>query len=197
MRGEKNVQQHKIDGELKTLIIYWSATGNTEKVASAIQKALVREGAKPVVKKISEAAEEELYQYDLIFLGSPSYQFLPPEPVLRFVKQKMKVHLKRGDIKLRAPKIAGKTAVVFCTYSGPHTGIKEATPVGEYLGQFFEHIGFDVVAKWYIVGEFHGQEDLSTKGKLGDIRGRPNRQDLSEVEDNVSELIKSIRATST
>ncbi len=79
-------------------------------------------------------------------------------------------------------KIAGKTAVVFCTYSGPHTGIKEVTPVGDYLGQFFEHIGFDVAAKWYVVGEFNGREDYSTKGKLGDVRGRPNQQDLSQVE---------------
>jgi hypothetical protein len=195
IRGERKMDQHKIGGELKVLIIYWSATGNTEKVAGAIQKALVREGASPIVKKISEAMEEELYQYDLIFLGSPSYQFLPPEPVQHFVKQKMKVHRERGDIKLCAPKIDGKTAIVFCTYSGPHTGIREATPVGEYLGQFFEHLGFDVVARWYIVGEFHGQEDISTKGKLGDIRGRPNQDDLSAVEDNVSKLIESIQTT--
>jgi flavodoxin len=197
MRGERNMQQPKKDAELKALVIYWSATGNTEKVAGAIQKALVREGARPVLKRISEAAEEELYQYDLVFLGSPSYGFAPPEPVQQFVKRKMKVHLERGDIKLCAPKIPGKTAVMFCTYSGPHTGIKEATPVGDYLGQFFEHIGFDVAAKWYIVGEFHGHEDFSTKGKLGDIRGRPNQHDLAEVENNVSELIKSIRSTST
>jgi flavodoxin len=194
--SEGNMPQHRTGHEFKVLVIYWSATGNTEKVANAIQKALVCEGAEIVVKEISEAAEEELYQYDLIFLGSPSYHFLPPEQVLRFVKQKMKLHKKRGDVKPCAPKIAGKVAVVFCTYSGPHTGIKEATPVGEYLGQFFEHLGFDVVAKWYIVGEFHGQEDLSTEGKLGDIRGRPNQQDLFEVESNVSKLINSLRSKS-
>ena len=106
----------------------------------------------------------------------------------------MKLHSERGDIKLGAPSIPGKTAVVFCTYSGPHTGISEATPAGDYMGQFFEHLGFEVAAKWYIVGEFHGSEDLSTQGRLGDIRGRPNRQDLAEVESNVSTLIKSIRS---
>jgi flavodoxin len=188
--------QKKTDRELKTLVIYWSATGNTDKVAGAIQKALVREGIEPAVKKVSEAGAEELYQYDLVFLGAPSYQFLPPEPVLRFVKQKMKLHAERGDIKPCAPKIAGKTAVVFCTYSGPHTGINEVTPVGEYLGQFFEHLGFDVAAKWYLVGEFHGREELSTRGRLGDIRGRPNQQDLSQVESDVSRLIKTLRSAS-
>ncbi len=178
---------------LKVLAIYWSATGNTEKVADTIRKTLVAEGIRPMVKKIAEAEEEELYDYDLVFLGTPSYQFLPPQPVMNYISQKMKVHRERGDIKLGAPKLEGKAAVIFCTYSGPHTGINEATPVGEYLGQFFEHIGFDVVAKWYTVGEFHNQEELSTRGKLGDIRGRPNAQDLLEIENNVRTLMGSLR----
>jgi flavorubredoxin len=186
--------QRQTERELKVLIIYWSATGNTEKVAVAIQQAVIREGITPVVKKVSEAADEELYQYSLIFLGAPSYSFQPPEPVLRYIKEKMKLHSERGEIKPGAPRIAGKTAVVFCTYSGPHTGIREATPAGDYMGQFFEHLGFEVAAKWYIVGEFHGREELSTKGRLGDIRGRPNQRDLTKVQSNVSKLIKSIRS---
>ena len=104
----------------------------------------------------------------------------------------MKIHGDRGDIKPCAPKIAGKTAVIFCTYSGPHTGINEATTAGDYMGQFFEHIGFDVAAKWYVVGEFHGNEEMSTRGRLGDIRGRPNSEDLAEVENNVFKLIETI-----
>lgn len=186
----------KAEDELPTLVIYWSATGNTEKVAKTIEKALTDEGIQPVVKKLADASEEELYDYNLVFLGMPSYQFLPPEPVQRFLNEKMKVHRERGDIKLRAPKIPGKYAVIFCTYSGPHTGIREATPVGEYVGQFFEHIGFEVVAKWYTVGEFHNREELSTKGVLGDIRGRPNEQDLAEVASNVANLIDSLRSNS-
>jgi hypothetical protein len=62
------------------------------------------------------------------------------------------------------------------------------------MGQFFEHLGFEVAAKWYVVGEFHGMEEFSTKGRLGDIRGRPNAKDLAEVEDNVAKLVKSIRS---
>jgi flavorubredoxin len=179
---------------LKALIIYWSATGNTEKVAGAIQQSLVREGIATVVKKVADAAPEELYDYDLVCLGAPSYSFQPPEPVQRFIKDKMRLHGERGDIKIGAPVVPGKTAVIFCTYSGPHTGIREATPAGDYMGQFFEHLGFEVAAKWYVVGEFHGREDLSTQGRLGDIRGRPNRQDLAEVEKNVTALVRSIRS---
>ena len=186
--------KNKAGRELKTLLIYWSATGNTEKVANTIRDTLVCEGIKPTVKKIADAAAEKLHNYDLVFIGAPSYMWQPPEPVLRFIREKMKLHIERGDIKPGAPSIPGKTAVVFVTYSGPHTGISEATPVGDYLGQFFEHIGFKVAARWYIVGEFHGDEELSTKGVLGDIRGRPNQKDLAEIEKNVSALVKSIRS---
>ncbi len=179
---------------LKTLVMYWSATGNTEKVANAIRDTLVREGITPIFKKVAEAADIELYDYDLVFLGAPSYSFQPPEPVQKYIRAKMDLHRERGDIKLGCPVIPGKTAVIFCTYSGPHTGIGEATPAGDYMGQFFEHLCFTVAAKWYIVGEFQGHEDLSTQGRLGDIRGRPNAEDLAEIESNVSALIKSLQS---
>jgi flavodoxin len=190
---EKEMTGHKNRHELKTLIIYWSATGNTEKVANTISDTLVREGIGPVVRKVADAAAEELYDYDLVFLGAPSYSFQPPDPVIRFIKEKMKLHSEKGDIKPGAPLVPGKTAVVFCTYSGPHTGIREATPVGDYMEQFFEHLGFKVAGKWYTVGEFHGREDMSTRGRLGDIRGKPDREDLARVESVVLALINSLR----
>jgi hypothetical protein len=163
------------------LILYWSATGNTEKVVRAIERGLLDEGVKPSVVNVTEADRTDLYDYDLVFLGCPSISFLPPEPVLRFVKRKMNFHRDQGDIKVLAPRVPGKQAVVFVTYSGPHTGIAEAIPVGKYLGQFLAHLGFAVLDEWYVVGEFHGNEEYSTRGCLGDIRGRPNDDDLARV----------------
>lgn len=178
--------------KVKTLIVYWSGTGNTEKVAKAIQRGLMKEGLKSTIKRVEEALEEELYDYGLVFLGSPSHIWMPAEPVLKFIKEKRREYAKRGFIKPCAPKVPGKNAVVFCTYSGPHTGIDEAIPAGKFMRQFFEHLGFNVKTEWYIVGEFHGHELLSTKGKLGDIRGRPNSQDLAKVEKDTVKLIKSL-----
>ncbi len=166
----------------RALVVYWSATGNTEKVAGAIVRALGQQGIPTTLKRVEEAAGEELLDYDLVFLGAPSYRFLPPPPVLKYIDQKMTLHGQRGDIKLRAPLRPGKGAVVFCTYSGPHTGIDEATPVGKCMAQLFAHLGYEVLGEWYVVGEFHGREDHSTLGRLGDIRGRPNAADLAEVE---------------
>ena len=184
--------EHGNPQKLKALIVYWSGTGNTRKVAKAIQRGLEKAGLEPTVRRVEEAREEELYDYDLIFLGSPSHSWMPAEPVLEFVKEKRREYAKRGFIKPCAPKIPGKNAVVFCTYSGPHTGIDEAIPAGKYMRQFFEHLGFDVKGEWYFVGEFHGHELLSIKGRLGDIRGRPNSQDLAKVENDTVELMRSL-----
>ena len=40
---------------MKALIIYWSGTGNTEKVAKAIRRGSDKKGIKPIVKRIEEA----------------------------------------------------------------------------------------------------------------------------------------------
>jgi hypothetical protein len=54
-----------------------------------------------------------------------------------------------------------------------------------------EHLGFDVAGEWYVVGEFHGRESESTQGRLGDIRGRPNQQDLDQITQEVKKLLKT------
>ena len=191
------MNQTHAERQLRALIIYFSATGNTKKVADAIWNSLQEEKVTATVINIEEASKEELCDYDLVFLGSPSIQCLPAEPVMRFIKEKMKLHKDRGDMKPCAPRIPGKTAVVFCTYSGPHTGIDEVTTAGKYMAQFFKHLGFEVAAEWYTIGEFHGDEEASTMGRLGDIRGRPNQQDLAKVKSDAHNLVRSISATST
>ena len=176
---------------MNALIIYWSGTGNTKRVAETIHNTLKNGGVNSLLKRVEEARDEDLYTYEMVFLGAPSFMWQPPTPVQDYIKAKMDYYRKRGDIKLCAPKVPGNKAVVFVTYSGPHTGTNEAVPVGKYLGQFFEHLGFELVAEWYVVGEFHSSEENSTKGKLGDIRGRPNQQDLDNIARDVNELLKA------
>lgn len=178
---------------MKALIIYWSGTGNTKKVAETIDNTLKNSGVDSVLKPVKEAGTDDLYEYDLVFIGAPSHMWQPPAPVQDYIKEKMDYYRERGAIKLCAPKVPGKKAVVFTTYSGPHTGINEAIPVGKYLGQFLEHLGFDLAGEWYVVGEFHGSEENSTRGRLGDIRGRPNQQDLDNIARDVNELLKTIK----
>lgn len=174
------------------LIIYYSKTRNTEKVALAIKSGLEKAGLKVTINKVNEVTEEELFNYDLVCFGSPVFHSLPPPPVLEFIKKNHKKYNKAGEIILSSPKIINKNALIFCTYSGPHCGINEALPVGKYIRQFFEHLGFDIRGEWYEVGEFHGWEEANIKGRLGDIRGRPNAEDLAFVELKTAQLVKAL-----
>jgi len=81
---------------------------------------------------------------------------------------------------------------VFCTYSGPHTGIDEAIPCGKYMGQFFEHLGITVLDEWYVLSEFHGSLENSTKGRMGDIRGKPTVEELKAISVKAEKLAAGI-----
>lgn len=53
-------------------IIYWSGTGNTEKMAELIAKGAEEAGASVVCKAVSSATQDELGDYDVVLFGSPS-----------------------------------------------------------------------------------------------------------------------------
>jgi flavodoxin len=165
----------------QAVIVYWSKTGNTEKVAQAIREGLEEAGIKVTVKRLEDAEDLDFFGYDLVCVGFPSVQWHPPKPMTEFLQKKFIQYREQGKVKLSAPNVAGKNALVFCTYSGPHTGIDEAVPAGKYVGQFFEHLGFNVIDEWYVLSEFHGSEENSTKGKMGNIKGKPNNEDLRKI----------------
>lgn len=165
---------------LRAIVLFWSAGGNTRKVAEALHATLGELGLKAELREIDDGLSISYYDWDLILLGTPVYQFLPPKPVMAFLKDRSRTG---AEVTLAAPERAGHFAVVFCTYSGPHTGIREAVPALKYVGQFLEHAGIRIVDEWAVVGEFHGDARARSnlEGRLGDIRGRPNESDLKGV----------------
>lgn len=178
---------------MRAVVIYWTATGNTAKAARAIAEGLEEEEAGVKLLPLDEAQDVDWYAHDLVVLGFPSYRWSPPKPVDNYLQARFKAYKAEGRVKVGAPRRAGKHALIFCTYSGPHSGIREAIPAALYAGQFFEHLGFTVLDEWYVVGEFHGSEEKSTQGKLGDIRGRPNAADLEKVRRDTLRLVRRIR----
>lgn len=176
------------------LMIYHSSTGNAEKVAQAICLGLEEACVLVDVKKPQSAANVDYFKYDFVCIGSPSIQWRPAKPLEEFLKTKLEECKQQGKIKPSAPKVPGKYAIIFCTYSGPHTGLDEATPTGKYIAQFFEHIGFTIIAEWYILSEYHGNTENSTMGKMGDIRGKPTVEDLIKIKEKASALAEKYSA---
>lgn len=173
-------------------IIYVSLTGNTEKVAESIRQGLTDGGIQASLLKIEDAVNLDLYDFDLICLGTPSYNWLPPRTMEEYLKGIFNRYKKDGRVKPGAPTLPGKFALVFCTYSGPHTGVREAIPVGKHVGQYFEHLGFTVIDEWYVLSEFHGSEENSTQGRMGNIKGLPSKDDLERLKSSAFNLARRL-----
>jgi hypothetical protein len=174
------------------IVLYWSHSGNTEKVAFSIKAGLEAAGVVVTCKRVEDAADVDYFEYDLVCLGFPSYSWHPPKPVDELLQANFARYRKERKVLPSAPTIPGKNALIFCTYSGPHTGIREAIPAGKYAGQFFEHIGFTVVDEWYVLAEFHGSEEFSTVGRMGDIKGLPSEHDLKRIEGQARLLVSRL-----
>jgi len=181
------------EGRNRALVLFWSAGGNTRKVAGALHETLTEAGLDADLMEIAPDLDVGLDEYALVLLGAPVHQFLPPEPVCRFLKSQMRAG---GGPQPAAPERPGRFAVVFCTYGGPHTGPREAVPMLKYAGQFLEHAGIRVVDEWAVPGEFHdpAQATLNVTGRLGDIRGRPNESDLRDVCGRLTGLLRRLEA---
>ncbi|MEE9308775.1 MAG: flavodoxin domain-containing protein [Spirochaetia bacterium] len=176
--------------EKKSLTLYWSKNGNTEKVARRIHETLQKAGIEDSIFRMTKDLEVEYLDYNLVFFGAPVYENLPPKPVIAFLKK----HRKRGvEIIASAPEKPGIAAIPYCTYGGGHTGYNEAVPMLKYIGQFFEHEGIRVVDDIAVPGIFpETDESYNTKGRFGIITDRPTAQDLREVEGRVLGILRRL-----
>lgn len=57
----------------KAVVIYYSRSGNTKKMAEVITEAIKNEGVDCDLKSVSEIVIKELLDYDAIIIGSPTY----------------------------------------------------------------------------------------------------------------------------
>ncbi|MBU4446117.1 MAG: NAD(P)H-dependent oxidoreductase [Candidatus Marinimicrobia bacterium] len=58
---------------IKVLIVYWSKSGNTERMAKAVAEGVKKSGEEAVLQRVEETKPEDLSQADGIIIGSPTY----------------------------------------------------------------------------------------------------------------------------
>ena len=177
---------------MKVLNLFFSSTGNTEKVAKQIAETTRDEGHEVKTVRIAEGIDIDLFHYDFIFAGSGVYEWLPGQLVMKVFSELRRKYVNTGNLKPASPRMGEKKAVVYCTYGGAHTGVNEAIPAVKYMAQLFDHLGFVILDEWYIVGEYVPEKfkDFNLSGRLGDIRGRPNSDDLKRVAERAKGILK-------
>lgn len=76
----------------KVLILYYTRTGNTEKMAKLVEEGAKGEGVEAVVKPVSNATLEDLQAADGIVIGSPTYYGLPAAEIIKLIDDSVKLH---------------------------------------------------------------------------------------------------------
>jgi flavodoxin/Fe-S-cluster-containing hydrogenase component 2 len=149
---------------LKSAIIYFSQTGNTEKVANSIYKGIKQAGSECDIFKIKEADPRRLYEYDLIGIGSPVFG-AEPANVSDFIN-KMQF-------------VGGKQAFVFCTHG--------TSPM-----LFFPSIIPKLIRKGLTVigmGNWYGNCYLLHMPEPYPTAGHPDSDDLKEAEEFGKQMV--------
>ena len=111
----------------KALVVYYSRTGNTEKMARQIADAIAQEGLEVECKSALDASVDDLLAADGIVMGSPTYYGTMSAELKKLIDDSVEHH---GDLE-------GKVGAAF-TSSGVLGGGNETT-VTDILGALLIH----------------------------------------------------------
>lgn len=76
----------------RVLVLYYSRSGNTEKMARFVSDGVKDAGGNPVLMPVTEATVDDLQDADGIIIGSPTYYGLPSAEVISLIDESVKRH---------------------------------------------------------------------------------------------------------
>jgi len=151
---------------LKVMILYYSETGNTEKVARAVAEALEPK-AEVSLRRVEEASED-LGEYELIFLGTPVHALGPAKPVREFLER-------------LSANLEGLCFALFCTYSMAGAG-----RTLDFMEKKLANKGAKVLGKFAVFGAFKTFFKHFKKG-------RPDEKDLAYAKEKAEEIFSALQ----
>jgi menaquinone-dependent protoporphyrinogen IX oxidase/NAD-dependent dihydropyrimidine dehydrogenase PreA subunit len=155
---------------MKSLLIYYSQSGNTKKIAEAIYAGMNQTGEPCDIKRLREVHRQDLAGYDLIGLGSPVINLKELSNVTSFIEDTMK-------------NVDGKHGFAFCTH-------------GALPGKYLSRVVPAMIQRGLVV---IGWNDWFCSAVYGAIPkpyftdGHPDEIDLREAEDFGREMVERSR----
>ncbi len=143
---------------MNVLIICFSQTGNTMKLADNILKGIVDSGHQCRIVGIKRANADEIPDYDLIGIGTPTFFYREPVNVANFIK--------------KMPKENKKHCFIFCSH-------------GSIMGNTLYYMQKGLKERGYIViGAFDSYADASLQfyPKIWHTEGHPDEIELADAE---------------
>ncbi len=89
----------------KILVVYYSRSGNTKKMAELITESIKKESVEVVLKDVKEVEVDELLKFDGIVIGSPAYYGTMAAEIKKLLDDSVKFH----------GKLEGKVGAAFCS----------------------------------------------------------------------------------
>jgi NAD(P)H dehydrogenase (quinone) len=111
----------------KVLVIYYSKSGNTKKMAKSVVEGIKKEGMKVVIKEVKDVDADELLKYEAIIIGSPTYYGTMAAQIKKLLDKSVKFH---GELK-------GKIGAAFS--SSANVGGGNETTVLDILNAMLIH----------------------------------------------------------
>ena len=111
----------------KVLIVYYSRSGNTKKMAEHVAEGARTAGGEVTLKRVEDTSVDELQAADAVILGSPTYYGHSSGPMRTFLDKSVKYH----------GRLAGKVGGAFA--SSANTGGGNETTILDLLHALLIH----------------------------------------------------------
>ncbi len=111
----------------RALVIYYSRTGNTKKMAESIVEGIKNEGMEVVMKEAKDVDAGELLKYDAIAIGSPTYYGTMASEIKKLLDESVEFH----------GKLEGKVGAAFA--SSANVGGGNETTILDILNAMLIH----------------------------------------------------------
>jgi len=76
----------------KVIVIYYSRTGNTKKMAELVVEGIKKEEVETVLKDVKDVDADELLKYDALVIGSPTYYGTMSSEIKKLLDDSVKFH---------------------------------------------------------------------------------------------------------
>jgi flavodoxin/ferredoxin len=154
------------DSYLKSIVIYYSQTGNTKAIAEAIYQGMKQVDKDNRIAPLKDVDVQELIDFDLVGIGSPVFGFQEPPFITDFINT--------------WPSLKGKYGFSFCTH-------------GTLAGAFIARTVVALREKGLTVtgwNDWYGGAFIPTIPKPYFTDGHPDSIDLQEAKDFGREMVE-------
>jgi NAD(P)H dehydrogenase (quinone) len=111
----------------KVIVIYYSRTGHTRKMAELVVEGINKEGITGVLKDVKDVSVDELLEYEGIVMGSPCYYGTMAYEIKKLIDDSVKFH----------GRLDGKVGAAFC--SSANIGGGNETTILDILNAMLIH----------------------------------------------------------